>query len=164
MIKLTIWYWLVVGPPLWKIRKSIGMIRNPIYGKIKNGNQTTNQWYLDVSENGDTPANSQLMGKMMIHICGSNVVFALVFPTFSDERPDAVLEALIPSTLAVPLGGKEIIGVVLTAPIVCGWSLITTSYQSLESHTEKKQSNELTWRFPKSWGYPQIIYLSGIAH
>ena len=31
------------GPPLWKIWKSIGMIRNPIYGKIKNGNQTTNQ-------------------------------------------------------------------------------------------------------------------------
>ena len=28
--------WLVVGPPLWKIWKSIGMISNPIYGKIKN--------------------------------------------------------------------------------------------------------------------------------
>ena len=27
--------WLVVGPPLWKIWKLIGMIRNPIYGKIK---------------------------------------------------------------------------------------------------------------------------------
>ena len=27
--------WLVVGPPLWKIWKSIGMISNPIYGKIK---------------------------------------------------------------------------------------------------------------------------------
>ena len=27
---------LVVGPPLWKIWKSIGMISNPIYGKIKN--------------------------------------------------------------------------------------------------------------------------------
>ena len=26
--------WLVVKPPLWKIWKSIGMIRNPIYGKI----------------------------------------------------------------------------------------------------------------------------------
>ena len=26
--------------PLWKIWKSIGMIRNPIYGKIKNGNQS----------------------------------------------------------------------------------------------------------------------------
>ena len=36
-------YWLVVGPPLWKIWKSIGMISNPRYGKIKNGNQTTNQ-------------------------------------------------------------------------------------------------------------------------
>ena len=31
------------GPPLWKIWKSIGMMSNPIYGKIKNGNQTTNQ-------------------------------------------------------------------------------------------------------------------------
>ena len=34
------------GPPLWKIWKSVGMISNPIYGKIKkvkNGNQTTNQ-------------------------------------------------------------------------------------------------------------------------
>ena len=32
--------------PLWKIWTSIGMIRNPIYGKIKNGNQTTNQsWF-----------------------------------------------------------------------------------------------------------------------
>ena len=28
--------WLVVGPPLWKIWTSTGMIRNPIYGKIKN--------------------------------------------------------------------------------------------------------------------------------
>ena len=28
--------WLVVGPPLWKIWTSIGMISNPIYGKIKN--------------------------------------------------------------------------------------------------------------------------------
>ena len=28
--------WLVVGPPLWKIWKSIGMMRFPIYGKIKN--------------------------------------------------------------------------------------------------------------------------------
>ena len=27
-------YWLVVGPPLWKIWKSIGMISNPIYGKM----------------------------------------------------------------------------------------------------------------------------------
>ena len=35
--------WLVVQPPLWKIWTSIGMIRNPIYGTIKNGNQTTNQ-------------------------------------------------------------------------------------------------------------------------
>ena len=36
-------FWLVVGPPLWKIWKSIGMIRNPIYGKIKLMFQTTNQ-------------------------------------------------------------------------------------------------------------------------
>ena len=28
--------WLVVGPPLWKIWTSVGMISNPIYGKIKN--------------------------------------------------------------------------------------------------------------------------------
>ena len=27
--------WLVVGPPLWKIWKSIGMMTFPIYGKIK---------------------------------------------------------------------------------------------------------------------------------
>ena len=29
-------HWLVVGPPLWKIGTSIGMMRFPIYGKIKN--------------------------------------------------------------------------------------------------------------------------------
>ena len=41
---IMICIWLVVGPPLWKIWKSIGMISNPnINGKIKNGNQTTNQ-------------------------------------------------------------------------------------------------------------------------
>ena len=28
--------WLVVGPPLWKIWKSVGMMTFPIYGKIKN--------------------------------------------------------------------------------------------------------------------------------
>ena len=28
-------YWLVVGPPLWKIWTSIGMIRNPKSGEIK---------------------------------------------------------------------------------------------------------------------------------
>ena len=39
--------WLVVGPPLWKIWKSIGMMRFPIYRKIKNGNQTTNQLSFD---------------------------------------------------------------------------------------------------------------------
>ena len=32
------------GPPLWKIWKSSGMMKFPIYGKIENGNQTTNQW------------------------------------------------------------------------------------------------------------------------
>ena len=36
-------FWLVVGPPLWKIWTSIGMMTFPIYGKIKNGNPTTNQ-------------------------------------------------------------------------------------------------------------------------
>ena len=35
--------WLVVGPPLWNIWKSIGMMTFPIYGKIKDVNQTTNQ-------------------------------------------------------------------------------------------------------------------------
>ena len=39
MAKTTGW-WL--GHPSEKY-ESIGMIRNPIYGKIKNGNQTTNQ-------------------------------------------------------------------------------------------------------------------------
>ena len=43
---MSILLWLVVGPPLWKIWKSIGMIRNPICGKIKNGNQTTNQSWI----------------------------------------------------------------------------------------------------------------------
>ena len=32
--------------PLWKIWKSIGMMTFPIYGKIKNVNQTTNQYKL----------------------------------------------------------------------------------------------------------------------
>ena len=32
---ISYYCWLVVGPPLWKIWKSIGMISNPIYGKIK---------------------------------------------------------------------------------------------------------------------------------
>ena len=32
--------------PLWKIWKSIGMTKFPIYGKIKNGNQTTNQYII----------------------------------------------------------------------------------------------------------------------
>ena len=36
---------MVVYPPLWKIWKSIGMISNPIYGKIENGNQTTKKYY-----------------------------------------------------------------------------------------------------------------------
>ena len=34
--------------PLWKIWKSIGMMKFPIYGKIKNGNQTTNQSTIQV--------------------------------------------------------------------------------------------------------------------
>ena len=33
----------MVGPALWKIWRSIGMISNPIYGKIKLMFQTTNQ-------------------------------------------------------------------------------------------------------------------------
>ena len=32
---LVVKNWLVVGPPLWKIWKSSGMISNPICGKIK---------------------------------------------------------------------------------------------------------------------------------
>ena len=47
----TGYYWIWSGnlfagwwfEPLWKIWKSIGMMKFPIYGKIKNGNQTTNQ-------------------------------------------------------------------------------------------------------------------------
>ena len=35
-------WWL--GHPSEKYGPSIGMISNPIYGKIKNGNQTTNQY------------------------------------------------------------------------------------------------------------------------
>ena len=35
--------------PLWKIWKSIGMMKFPIYGKIKNGNQTTSQYLFDSS-------------------------------------------------------------------------------------------------------------------
>ena len=38
--------WLVVGPPLWKIWKSIGMMKFPIYGKIKNvpNHQPVSYW------------------------------------------------------------------------------------------------------------------------
>ena len=41
---------------------SIGMISNPIYGKIKNGNQTTNQVYYVDSGNleGSGPENPTL--------------------------------------------------------------------------------------------------------
>ena len=53
--------------PLKNMNVSLGMIRNPIYGKIKNGNQTTNQFLLqqlstlrkrdiDTSKNSDMPA------------------------------------------------------------------------------------------------------------
>ena len=40
-------YWLVVGPPLWKIWKSIGMIIPNINGKIKNvpNHQPVIYWY-----------------------------------------------------------------------------------------------------------------------
>ena len=34
-----------IPTPLKNMSSSIGMIRNPIYGKIKNGNQTTNQLF-----------------------------------------------------------------------------------------------------------------------
>ena len=36
-----------IPTPLKNMSSSIGMIRNPIYGKIKNGNQTTNQLFLN---------------------------------------------------------------------------------------------------------------------
>ena len=52
--------WLVVGPPLWKIWKSIGMMKFPIYGKIKNGNQTTNQLLI-----------MEFRGVSLVHFCGS---------------------------------------------------------------------------------------------
>ena len=32
----TVYYWLVVEPPLWKIWKSVGMMKFPIYGNVKN--------------------------------------------------------------------------------------------------------------------------------
>ena len=42
--QLGILIWLMVGPPLWKIwLRQVGWLATPIYGKIKNGNQTTNQ-------------------------------------------------------------------------------------------------------------------------
>ena len=45
-IPFTFWSnnsWLVVDLPLWKIWKSVGMMKFPIYGKIKFMFQTTNQ-------------------------------------------------------------------------------------------------------------------------
>ena len=46
--------WLVVGgPPLWKIWvRQLGWLAFPIYGKIKNGNQTTNQTMLNRKSRG----------------------------------------------------------------------------------------------------------------
>ena len=40
--------WLVVGPPLWKIWKSIGMIIPNIWENAKNGNQSTNQLLVSI--------------------------------------------------------------------------------------------------------------------
>ena len=39
--------------PLKNMTSSIGMIRNPIYGKIQNGNQTTNQIWNEESAVND---------------------------------------------------------------------------------------------------------------
>ena len=44
-LKLSGWWLGHPMPPLWKIWKSIGMTIPNISGKIKNGNQTTNQDY-----------------------------------------------------------------------------------------------------------------------
>ena len=41
-------YWLVVEPPLWKIWKSVGMMKFPIYGKIIQVFQTTNQLIIHI--------------------------------------------------------------------------------------------------------------------
>ena len=42
-------YYLVGGwaTPLKNMSSSVGMISNPIYAKVKNGNQTTNQYNHD---------------------------------------------------------------------------------------------------------------------
>ena len=40
--------WLVVFRHPSEKYESIGMIRNPRYGKIKNGNQTTNQMNIEI--------------------------------------------------------------------------------------------------------------------
>ena len=52
--------WLVVGPPLWKIWKSIGMISNPIYGKIELMFQTTNQYW--------NPNNHSWFSQSQLHL------------------------------------------------------------------------------------------------
>ena len=42
-------YWLVVGPPLWQIWKSIGMISNPIFlGKSKMATKPPTSYYIQV--------------------------------------------------------------------------------------------------------------------
>ena len=55
---------------LWKIWKSIGMISNPIYGKIKNGNQTTNQ--IDCGTCGDLILESAEENTLQAVECGNN--------------------------------------------------------------------------------------------
>ena len=57
--------WLVVGPPLWKIWTSIGMMRFPIYGKIKNV-PNHQQWmvydgksHLEMDENWGYPSSGK---------------------------------------------------------------------------------------------------------
>ena len=79
MVSMAGW-WL--GHPSGKIWKSIGMIRNPIYGKIKNGNQTTNQmvmtwgdlWWFFMWHNGwdliwfDDPSNGIARNKLWVFL------------------------------------------------------------------------------------------------
>ena len=56
--------------PLWKIWKSIGMIRNPIYGKIKLMFQTTNQCFM--KKNGKNGDVSREIGGCDQKITGEN--------------------------------------------------------------------------------------------
>ena len=68
--------WLVVGPPLWKIwLRQLGWWLFPRYGKIKNGNQTTNQNMDDLGLPDVTPISGH-------QLCRSHVSFT----TMNDER------------------------------------------------------------------------------